>query len=144
MRLTHTFTAPTLSSTVYIFSTNATLNGSVGIIILCSNILQYLYYKLTILVLNADGGFTEEISSTIFIFIAIKQFTTTFNINWEYTYCEAFFILRSLIIRVSVDTLCRGGAGQISRERVQNGSLVRSRATNKASKTHRRHSQACL
>ena len=47
-----------------------------------------------------------------------------------------YFIIY-LTIRASVDALCRDGAGQISRERVQRGRLTRQGTTSWASKTHR-------
>ena len=49
-----------------------------------------------------------------------------------------------IIIRASVDALCRDGAGQISRERIQNSRVAPPRATIYASKIQRQRPQASL
>ena len=48
------------------------------------------------------------------------------------------------LIRASVDALCRDGAGQISRERIQNSRVAPPRATIYASKIQRQRPQASL
>ena len=46
------------------------------------------------------------------------------------THTECFMlIVKDKVIRASIDTLCRDGAVQISRERVQRGRLTRQETT---------------
>ena len=53
-------------------------------------------------------------------------------------------LCRVHIIRASVDALCRDGAGEISRDRLQRGRLTRQGTTSLASKAHRYDSQTHL
>ena len=80
-----------------------------------------LHSSCTVVLTILKFALPKVLSRYCLAFVCYSQMNTSGN--------QVHFLSFSRNIRVSVDALCRDGAGLISRERVQRGRLTRQRTT---------------